>query len=206
MADKAEKSMNKVVFGCLVASVAMLGTGASAAAAGCDTYPPAPIVVTVDDPTPLPEHMVEVTMTGCDLGTDVRFGLLASEATSPCVAAGSANAVTSGPLQGVHTASAVLQAPVAPGTYTGSVEFPAGTQCANFVVSVTASVDPDDGGDPTPNGTLPRTGSGGLAPLVTLAAGLLLIGLALVGGGRLRRASVPQAMTSPVGAWPPPVN
>jgi hypothetical protein len=78
-------------------------------------------------------------------------------------------------------ATASVTAPSAPGTYPGTAT--CGALVASFAVVVAAPV--------TPPGGLPATGSGGIDSTMTVALGLLAVGLGLFGVTLVRRRRNP---------------
>jgi LPXTG-motif cell wall-anchored protein len=142
----------------IVALAAVL-FGLVAPAAASPQYPPSGLEVTVTDPTPSPGGTFSVTATGCAEGDTVTFSFNGETQT----------AVVSG-----GSATVSFTAPTTPGSYTGTVT------CSGVAGDFGIVV-------PSSGGTLPATGSDGIAGTTVIAIGLLGVGLGLFAVATFRR-------------------
>jgi LPXTG-motif cell wall-anchored protein len=140
-------------------------------------YPVDDSEVIVSDTTVAPGATITVTFSGCLLGETVRFALAGVTVDVSCVAGGTGDA----PAEGSATAS--LQAPTVPGTYTLTATGLTSGFTDSIVITVLGAGGGDDGTD---GGGLPATGSDTDATL-WIAGTALTAGLALTGVAWFRR-------------------
>jgi LPXTG-motif cell wall-anchored protein len=157
--------MKKLAIVVLTMSAAVFGVGmvaeAQTAPYGGDTN-----TLTLTPPTVTPGSSVSVDVNGCTSGESVDLSVdNAAAATTTCVGSG--------------TATGVIEAPTAAGTYTVAAVGNQGFTSSSALV-VTAAATPAAGG-------LPATGSDGISTTVALGAGLFAVGIALVVVAQLRR-------------------
>ena len=143
-----------VVLAAMVAGTVGFGAAASA------QYGASEFEVTVTPTTVVSGGEVVVTVDGCTPGErlDVELG-------------GTSNSVTCG---ATGTGTTSVTAPQALGPHTGTVTASASPDRATFIITVVAA----QSGSLT--GSLPSTGSGGLATTTSMALGLLAVGAGLV--------------------------
>ena len=156
--------------------------------ADAQEYPPNAPAVSVDDPTPDPSGPVVVTVTDCIPGETVNFALLSSTDTDTCVAGTGASFFVQAATGG-GVAVGDLDAPGAPGSYTGTASLVESEAILPFDIVVQAAT----GAPSTPTTiapVLPRTGSDSNG-LTNVAIGLVLAGGALFGVSQLRRRRLP---------------
>ncbi len=158
--------MNKALIALMMVVGSLLAFGGPASA-----YPPDEPTVGVDNPSPTPGGTVTVTVENCESGTTVTFEL-----------GGSTDSVVSVD----DTATGTVTAPSTPGSYTGTAT--CGADVLSFGVEVEAAAATTVPTTVAP--VLPPTGSDGSGSITTLAVGLLLAGLGLLGVARLRRRSI----------------
>lgn len=155
--------MKKALVGIVLAAGALLSAGGVA-----NAYPPDEPTVGIDDPTPDPGGTINVTVENCPDGASVTFELEGS--TDTAVASGG-------------SATGTLTAPTAPGTFTGTAT--CGDAILSFGVVVQAATATTIPTTVAPQ--LPTTGGNSPGSVTSLAVGLLLAGLGLLGVAHLRR-------------------
>ena len=163
--------MKKVLAGLALAAGLVVGAPNMVGA-----YPVDDSEVIVSDTTVAPGATITVTFSGCLLGETVRFTLAGVSVDVSCVAGGTGDA----PAEGSATAS--LQAPTVPGTYT----LTATGLTSGFSDSITITVLGAGADDDGTGGGLPATGSDTDATL-WIAGTALTAGLALTGVAWFRR-------------------
>lgn len=147
----------------LIASVLVLFGFAAPAGAQTSPYGGSSVTATVSPASSRPGGPVTITVSACAANSPVIIVFNGATSTVTANAAGGA--------------TATVTAPSAAGTYPGTAT--CGTLVASFSVVVTAAV--------TPPGGLPATGSGGIDSTMTVALGLLAVGLGLFGVTMVRR-------------------
>jgi LPXTG-motif cell wall-anchored protein len=171
--------VKNVLAGLVVAAGLSLGAS-SVALAG--TYPDDDTEIVVSVTVVTPGGTVTATLTGCLLGETVRFTIANVTVDITCTGGGTGDVrLMAAPAEGSATAS--LQAPTTPGTYTlTAVGLTSGVTESITITVAGAAAAPGDGAA----GGLPATGSDTDATLL-VAGGALTAGVALTGVAWFRR-------------------
>ena len=144
------------------------------AAAGAQQYPPNATNLTVSDSTVVPGQKITVTGTGFAPGATVVITFESTPVTLATVAADSG---------GTFSAVVTIPTNATPGIHTIKATG-AGADGGTLVLSAQVTVSGTSGG------TLARTGSDNILPLLLVAAGLVLVGGVLIFS--VRRRQTPQ--------------
>lgn len=165
--------MKKAAFALVMSALLALGVG-SAAHAQYGTTPP----VTISPSNPAPGATFTLGITGCSAGEVLTTTFNGRTSTTTCTASATLSGDVAA-LGGTGTASITLQAPTAPGTYSGTVVGNLGfNQSFQVVVAGSATA---------PGGGLPATGTDSTSTTMAIAFGVFVIGLGLVGVTQVRR-------------------
>ena len=158
--------MNKFVVSLVAIVAAIIGSGAVASA----QYGATDFGVVVSPTTVGSSGAVTVTVQGCAPGETLVVTLVGESVDVTCMPSDESSG----------TATGVVAAPSAAGTYTGTVASSASSNSATFTVTVVAQAG-------TPSGALPQTGSDGIATTTTIALGLVAVGVGMLVVTQIRR-------------------
>jgi len=173
--------VKRALAGLALAGGLLIGTGQIASA-----YPPDGAQIVVSATVVAPGGSVTVTLVGCLPGETVRFTLADVTVDVTCTAGGPGDSrVMAAELNG--SATATLQAPTTPGTYTLTATGLTSGVTETITITVTGATGGGGEGDEgTGGGTLPSTGSNTDVTL-WVAGGALAAGAALTSVAMVRR-------------------